>query len=114
MKATIGKPFDGRSLFRIKLIDEVKAEPEELSSETVKKKRVRVEDFPLWTKEEPVERLIEFIATCKLEGIPLPPDLLEQASRPAPDMDMRRRGKSKKKAVEGEEGPRKKRPKITI
>lgn len=115
LKSTVGKSLDGRSLFRLKLIDEVKAEPQDISQESVKKRRIRLEDFPLWTKEEPVECLIAFIAACKKDGIPLPPDLLEQAARSAPDFDMRRRRKSKKKAVaESEEEPPRKKKKITI
>lgn len=113
LKSTVGKSLDGKSLFRLKLIDEVKAEPEDISQESVKKRRVRVEDFPLWNKEEPVECLIAFIAMCKMEGIPLPPDLLEQASRSAPDFELKKR-KSKKKAVaESEEEPRKKKKKFS-
>lgn len=97
LKAAVGRPFDGRSLFRLKLIDDFKVEPQDISTETIKKKRVRVGDFPLWTKEEPVECLIAFIVMCKQEGLPLPPDLLEQASRSAPDFDLRKKRKSKKK-----------------
>lgn len=51
---------------------------------------------------------------CKLEGIPLPPDLLEQASRSAPDTETRRKRKSKKKAMAEEEGPRKRKKKLII
>lgn len=114
LKSSVGKAFDGKSLFRLKLIDEVKAEPQDISQESVKKRRIRVEDFPLWTKEEPVECLIAFIAMCKLEGIPLPSDLLEQASRSAPDTEMRRKRKSKKKVVAEKEGPRKRKKKLII
>lgn len=37
LKATVGRPFDGRSLFRLKLIDDVKAEPQDISTESIKK-----------------------------------------------------------------------------
>lgn len=76
---------------------------------------IKVRDFPLWTAEESVESLLYFIAECKREGIPLPPDLLEQARRPAPDIDMRRKRKLKKKVVaENEEPPPQKKKKIII
>lgn len=114
LKATVGKTFDGRSLFRLKLVEELQVEPEVVSSETVKRKRVPVVDFPLFTVEEPVECLIAFIVSCLADGTPLPPDLLEQASRPAPDIDMRKRRRLKKKVSEGEEGPHKKKTKVVI
>lgn len=79
LKSTVGRPLDGRSLFRLKLIDEVKAEPQDISQESIKKRRVKVQDFPLWTREESVESLLYFIKECKREGIPMPHDLLEQS-----------------------------------
>lgn len=106
LKSIVGKTFDGRSLFRLKLVQEMQAEPEALSNETVRKKRIPVEDFPLFIVEEPVEILLAFIESCLADGTPLPPDLLEQASRPAPDIDMRKRRRKKK--VSEEEGPQRK------
>lgn len=47
LRSICGKSLDGRSLFRLKLIDEVKAEPHDISQETIKKRRVKVQDFPL-------------------------------------------------------------------
>lgn len=115
LKATVGKPLDGRSLFRLKLIDEVKAEPHDISQDSIKKRRVKVQDFPLWTREEPVESLLYFIESCKRDGIPLPPDLLEQASRPAPKFEVRKKRKLKKKKVVAEsEEPRQKKKKMII
>lgn len=55
-----------------------------------------------------------FIEICKRDGVPLPPDLLEQARRPAPDIDMRRKRKLKKKVVAENEEPRQKKKKIII
>lgn len=113
LRSIYGKPLDGRSLFRLKLIDEVQAEPQDIPQESLKKRRVKVQDFPLWTAEEPIECLLYYIESCKKDGIPLPPDLLEQARRPAPEVDMGRKRKQKMKAV-AEEPQKKKKKRISI
>lgn len=115
LRTICGKPMDGRSLFRLKLIDEVQTEPQDVSQESLKKRRVRVEDFPLWTAEEPIECLLYYIESCQKDGIPFPPDLLEQARRPAPGLDLGRKRKMKQKAVDEEpQKKKKKKNKITI
>lgn len=115
LRSICGRPLDGRSLFRLKLVDEVKAEPHDISQESIKKRRVKVQDFPLWTNEESVESLMYFIESCKRDGIPLPPDLLEQASRPAPEFILgRKKRKLKKKVVAEHEEPRQKKKKLII
>lgn len=92
----------------------MKAEPHDISQESIKKRRVKVQDFPLWTNEESVESLMYFIAECKRDGIPLPPDLLEQARRPAPDFEVRKKRKLKKKVVVENEEPQKKKKNLII
>lgn len=115
LRPICGKPLDGKSLFRLKLIDEVKAEPHNILQEVIKKRRVKVQYFPLWTAEEPVECLLYYIESCKRDGIPLPPYLLEQARRSVPDIDMRRKRKMKKKVVAKNDEPLpQKKKKITI
>lgn len=70
-----------------------------------------MEDFPLFTAEEPREALLAFIESCMADGIPLPPNLLEQASQPAPEFIENKRRKKRKASEEGSPKKVSKRPK---
>lgn len=96
LKAIVGKSLDGKSLQRMKVVEKLQSEPIMFDSETVRTRRVPVEDFPLFTAEEPREALLAFITSCIAYGIPLPPDLLEQASQPAPKFIEKKRRKKRK------------------
>lgn len=94
----------------MKLVEKLQTEPVQLSSETVRNKRIPVEDFPLFTTEEPVECLLAFIVSCVADGIPLPPNLLEQASQPAPEFTLKKRRRKRKASEEG--SPKKKEKRV--
>lgn len=106
LKAIVGKSLDGKSLQRMKLVEKLQYEPVQMNSETVRNRRVPVEDFPLFTTEEPVEALMAFIESCMADGIPLPANMLEQASQPAPDFIEKKKRKKRKVSEEG--SPKKK------
>lgn len=96
LKAIVGKSLDGKSLQRMKIVEKLQSEPVQVDSEIVRTRRVPVEDFPLFIAEEPREALLAFIASCLSDGIPLPPDLMEQASQPAPEFIEKKRRKKRK------------------
>lgn len=109
LKATNGKTLDGRSLFRLKLVEELQTEPDVMTNESVRNKRIPVEDFPLFTAKESVECLLAFIASCLADGTPLHVDLLERASQPATEVIMRKR--RRKRIISEEEAPQRKKTK---
>lgn len=64
-------------------------------------RRVPVEDFPLFTAEEPRDALFSYIASCLEDGTPMPSDLLKRASEPAPEIIEKKRRKKRKAYEEG-------------
>lgn len=58
----VGKVFNGRNLKNVSLISTVTDPSEVLDKNTIAYRRIRVGDFPLFTKEDPSEILEAYIA----------------------------------------------------
>lgn len=68
------------------IIEKLHSDPVQIDSEVVRTRRVPVEDFPLFTAEEPMEALFAYIASCLEDGTPMPSDLLKRAYESAPEI----------------------------
>lgn len=101
LDAIVGRILDGKSLKRMKIIEKLQSDPVQIDSEAVRTRRVRVEDFPLFTAKEPREALFPNIASCQADGTPMPSDLLKRASEPAPEIIEKKRRKKRKATEEG-------------
>lgn len=85
----------------MKIVEKLQSEHVQVDSKAVRTRWVPVEDFPLFTAEEPREALLAFIASCIEDGTPLPPDLMKQASEPAPEIIEKKRRKKRKAFEDG-------------
>lgn len=86
----------------MKLIEKLQNDPDPVDSEVIRTRRVPVEDFPLFTAEEPLEFMMDFVASCISDGQEelIPADILQRAREPAPEVHLRKR--SKKRKADGE------------
>lgn len=82
-------------------MEKLQSEPVQVDSEAVHTRRVPVEDFPLFTAEEPREALLSFIASCIADQTPLPHDLLQKAFEHDPEIIEKKRRKKRKAYEDG-------------
>src|ERR1044072_6790516 len=61
LTASIGDTLSGKNLKKMKIIDEILVEPTPEIDEVVLDRRLMVDDFPPFSKEEPLEAIMEYV-----------------------------------------------------
>src|ERR1044072_6520981 len=61
LTASIGDTLSGKNLKNMNIIDEVLVEPTPEADEVVLDKRLMVDEFPPFSKEEPLEVIIKYV-----------------------------------------------------
>src|ERR1044072_6935772 len=99
LKASIGDTLSGKNLKKMKIIDEILVEPTPETDEVVLDRRIMVDDFPPFSKEEPFEAIMEYVRIQMVDGkdkswftYDMLPDTLEEM-----DAGKKRRKKSSNK-----------------
>ena len=99
LEPTCGKALTGKNLLKRKLIDKLLVEPTPYVSATVTRRRILVEDFPLFNSGDHPEIILHFIEACKESGIPIDPAWLQGRNVPAPEVFLQKQ--KKRQAGEG-------------
>ena len=68
LTAGFGDTLTGKNLKDMKILDEILVEPIPEADEVILNKRQRVEDLPPFSKEEPIEAVIEYVKSQMEEG----------------------------------------------
>src|ERR1044072_2955011 len=68
LTASIGDTLSGRNLKNMEIIDEVLIEPTLEADEVVVDRRLMVDDFPPFSKEEPLEVIMEYVRIQVADG----------------------------------------------
>lgn len=65
----IGKTFNGKNLKNMSLITVVTDPSEAMDRNDVASKRIPIEDYPIFTEEDPQEVMESYIADCLTTGV---------------------------------------------
>lgn len=90
----VGNSFNGRNLKNMLTIKDV-MNPEGMNMEFVSSRRVGIDDFHLFTKQDPPEILWAYMISCLVDGPNLVVNVQNLLDAP-PDATLRRKMKSKK------------------
>lgn len=70
LETCVGKTFNAKNLKKMKIINHIKKDPTKVVKEAISTRRIPMDDFPMFTQQDPPKVTVWYLDACKRAGIP--------------------------------------------